>query len=540
MAVSSVSRWSAVAFALGFALVNGCGSTQHGDDDDDDGGSSGESGSDGSGLSHPGGGAAGRASTGGSDAGGEPGAGATSGGTSRGGSAGGLAAGGSAQAGEGEGAMSNGAQAGDGASANGGSTNGGSTNGGSSNGGDGGTAGDANPPEPVVCGDYRLDFSEACEDGNLEDNDGCSHDCQVEPGYVCDAVRCDENREHCKLAVSVIYRDFNAHAATGGHPDFGPGVISGGAFLGAVQPTLDSDGKPVLSNAADATHGFFHGQAAFAEWYRDEPPASEPIAEQLTLWDIGGTYANMWGPNGETWQSPPTYSNVVYGGALGSGCDTCTPSPDGVGACFDPCAPWGVTDEACCADVTPHFYLGDPLFFPIDDADARLSETRYEGEVPPSYGFSGWPGEQDVAQSLGVSTPVPTASTTFPSSTHNFNFTTEITLWFRFDGSLTTFRVTGDDDLWLFINGRLAVDLGGYHTPLEGSASLGYAGDQIVMSQTPADGATPVKSTALLSDFGISLGSVYQVKVFHAEREKSGSTLSLAVSNGNQPMSVCH
>ena len=35
------------------------------------------------------------------------------------------------------------------------------------------------------CGDLVLDEGEACDDGNLRDEDGCDLDCQLEPGWTC-------------------------------------------------------------------------------------------------------------------------------------------------------------------------------------------------------------------------------------------------------------------------------------------------------------------------------------------------------------------
>ena len=41
------------------------------------------------------------------------------------------------------------------------------------------------PAPPERCGDGRPGALEACDDGNMEDEDGCSPSCSVEPGYVC-------------------------------------------------------------------------------------------------------------------------------------------------------------------------------------------------------------------------------------------------------------------------------------------------------------------------------------------------------------------
>ena len=54
---------------------------------------------------------------------------------------------------------------------------------------------------------------------------------------------------------------------------------------------------------------------------------------------------------------------------------------------------------------------------------------------------------------------------------HNFWFTTEVAATFFYGGN-ETFSFNGDDDLWLFINQRLALDVGGMHPRQPGNVSL--------------------------------------------------------------------
>ena len=77
---------------------------------------------------------------------------------------------------------------------------------------------------------------------------------------------------------------------------------------------------------------------------------------------------------------------------------------------------------------------------------------------------------------------------------HNFLFTTEAHTLFTYKGG-ERFTFRGDDDLWVFINNKLAVDLGGLHSRLEESIDFDANTDKL----------------------GITVGQTYPMDIFHAE-----------------------
>jgi fibro-slime domain-containing protein len=323
------------------------------------------------------------------------------------------------------------------------------------------------------------------------------------------------------VRLPAVFRDFNGRGSAGAHPDFQPGYAAAGALQGLVQPELDAEGKPSLAAAATATNGYLHGQAAFAQWYRDVSGVNARVAGEIVLWGDGsGRYVNRWGASGEPWLA---YSNITWCGS--TDCAACGPPPEGQ-MCAAPC-PNSLFGPVCFA--TKVLYDGNPLFFPVDSAPGILSELRIAAQVPEQYGFMGWPTEASVATALGQTTPVATATAPFPSATHNFSFTTEVRVWFRYDATRPArIEINGDDDIWAFLNGHLAIDLGGWHVPLDGSVALD--GGTITSSATLTLGFSPVTTVKSAAAFGLEHGRVYSLAVFHAERQTSGSALRVAVS----------
>lgn len=186
-------------------------------------------------------------------------------------------------------------------------------------------------------------------------------------------------------------------------------------------------------------------------------------------------------------------------------CDTdCQANFDGqVAACVADCKPCSTSPTQFCTGGKVVEYDGTPLFFPVDSVMGPTRDADY-AELPPQYGYNGWPSEQKVFAG---------------AKQHNFSFTTEVQYWFRYEQD-TNARLdfTGDDDVFVFVNGHLAVDLGGIHVPMDGTVTIN--------AQSAAG-------------FELKPGNVYKIGVFQAERKRFGSSFRLTLSGFEATPSDC-
>ena len=90
---------------------------------------------------------------------------------------------------------------------------------------------------------------------------------------------------------------------------------------------------------------------------------------------------------------------------------------------------------------------------------------------------------------------------------HNFHFTLEASTTFEYRGG-EVFSFSGDDDMWVFINRQLAIDLGGTHSRLSA---------EVALDDFAATG-------------GMARGGTYPLHFFFAERHTVESHFTLRTS----------
>lgn len=90
---------------------------------------------------------------------------------------------------------------------------------------------------------------------------------------------------------------------------------------------------------------------------------------------------------------------------------------------------------------------------------------------------------------------------------HNFGFTYELHMNFMYNGG-EVFSFTGDDDLWVFVNDTLAIDLGGLHEAQSDTLDL----------------------DANAMKLGITKGNQYHLDFFQAERHSTASNFKIQSS----------
>jgi fibro-slime domain-containing protein len=387
----------------------------------------------------------------------------------------------------------------------------------------------------VICGDGKITGGETCDDQNTTPGDGCDAACHVEPGWTCPVVGAACTAAACGDSLVVGSEqcdDGNAAAGDGCSPtcQLEPGFKCPTPGAPCV-PTVCGDGVAEgTEQCDDGNHDLGDGCTPFC--------VREPDCTQGACTSSCGDGIKL--PNGnEACEDGNTKP--------GDGCDaTCHVEPgytctDSVSTATQLVLPIVIRDFTPTHPDFEH-YLGNDLSIVAATlgADGKPVYANPGGNTATTTGkapFDQWyrdvPGvNQTILQTITL-TQLPSgqfqfnSAAFFPidglgfgnyaSSGHNFHFTSEVRYWFEYKGG-EQLDFTGDDDVWVFVNKKLAVNLGGVHGPQSGSVLL---------------------NAATAATLNLQVGQIYETVVFQAERHTSGSNYKLTLSNFANARSVC-
>lgn len=251
------------------------------------------------------------------------------------------------------------------------------------------------------------------------------------------------------ITIYATVRDFRPFGTANGHPDFER--WTGNARVGLVQPRLDAAGKPHALSLA--------GSTITAEFRNAAGDPINPALFNASLGDTAGQLAQATEPRLDSAESFEQWYNNIPGVNAATNVPITLTNVEG-------------TNRYVFDSAVAEPYRSRGGFFPID------------GQAYGNQGASG----------------------------HNYGFTTEMETQFRFGRNQgQVFRFSGDDDVWVFIEGQLVIDLGGVHAPKTQVIDLDRLG--------------------WLED-----GHDYTLKIFHAERHTTGSNFKIDTTIRFQPV----
>jgi fibro-slime domain-containing protein len=219
-------------------------------------------------------------------------------------------------------------------------------------------------------------------------------------------------------------------------------------------PVVDND-NPVLNmvqNDLDSDSLPVRGTKIFysyylENWFRSSENGEQTVTDKLPVYDYWGNFQS------ETTVTYNPYENRKFTDSL---------------------AFWHIGDGVTIPMGT--YEYSDTAFFPLDNMGFGNEDTYI------------WTGAYTV-------------------NDHNYGFTMMLKKEFIFKDSMS-FNFSGDDDVWVYINNKQALDLGGIHMEVQGSFDLDNLANQL----------------------GLILGERYFLSLFFAERQATSSHIRITTN----------
>jgi len=233
---------------------------------------------------------------------------------------------------------------------------------------------------------------------------------------TADVVAQGQSSLPATIQLTGVVRDFKARNASGGHPDFQRQPTSGFAHYSyQVADTLDADGKPLFSST-----GFkVNTQWRDAQGRNIMPPRPHVGARPG---DVNGSRATS---TGGALTTADNFRNWFR-------------NTDGVN-------------------------LSRPLSLTLRK-QSNSSVYVFDDRNDPAFSSLGgfFPVNGELWGNSGLTNP-----------DKNFHFTYELDTTFVYrHGAGQIFTFTGDDDVWVFVDGKCVIDLGGVHAAVSQTINL--------------------------------------------------------------------
>lgn len=367
---------------------------------------------------------------------------------------------------------------------------------------------DGRPCVAIECGDGVRAGDEDCDDGNTADNDGCSAKCRLEEGFKCapagggctptkcgDNVKegteqCDDGNldpfDGCDPACKVEPKCANGSCTS----VCGDGLKFPGEACDDGN-TRNGDG---CSSTCTLEPGFECTNAQ----------ATSPTSKTLYI----------------------AYRDFKAAASAGG-------HPDFLAANFSDTAinvlATGLVKPNLSAAGKPDFLSrrGSGNLDIIQDATSLsqwFTDTAFSKKIVSTLTLGQKPGGVYEFESAAFF-PIDTATNAWPErqsdgvADHNFLFTSELRIPFTYKGG-ESLQFRGDDDVWVYVNGHLAVDLGGVKDVSKGVGGI-------------------VLDAAAATRFGLTVGGFYEFAVFQAERNPTASNYKLTLSDFDRVLTSC-